>query len=297
MEFDPRVVVIDDTEDDLNPCGVHEFISSLRSSFRLPDFDRIEEYLMLREKSVKREKEELEAKTKKTLESLSAELEKKRVENELLVQKHDEEVSERVVLQGELNECKRECERLKENVTRLGEDQRVMCDREKRGEERYSRLLEELKKNEECIAQLNCRNRDLESEKRLGEAENEMTKKRFGELESRILALEEDAEMLKRAEPNFYEKKGELQARTAGFPEFRAELEASTIMKIKKEMDLESTAGNLGTTLNDEIVRNYAKKYRASPGAGSSCHTPRRGTLTSLGRGMGRVTRGCFLIF
>lgn len=288
MEFDPRVVVIDDTEDDLNGCSVHEFISSLRSSFRPPDFDRMEEYLMLREKNRKREKEDLEAKTKKISDALSAELGKKRIENELLEGRHAEEVSERLLLQGELNECKRQCERLKENVTRLSEDQRVMCDREKRGEERYGRLLEELKRNEECIAQLNCRNTELECEKRSGEAENEMWKKRFGELESRILALEEDTEMLKRAEPNFYERmKGDFRVRTAGFPELRAEQEAGTIIKIKKEMDLESTSGNLETMPIDQIVRNSVKKYHASPGAGSSCHTPPKGIRSLQGGGGG----------
>ena len=295
MEFDPKVVVIDDTGDGLNGGGVHEFVSSMRSSFRPPDFDRMEEFLMSREKSLKREHEELAAKMKKMLEALSAELEKKRVENELLVQKHEKEVSGRMVLEGELKERNRECERLEENVTRLSEDQKVLCDRDKRKEERYCRLLEELKRNEESIAQLNRMNSELESEKRLGEAENKMWKKRFGELESRVSALEEDTEMLKRAEPNSYERtKGDLRVRTPGFSELKDELEAGIFVKTKKEMDLESTSGNLETMPNDGTVRNYVKKYHASPGVGSSCHTPPRGTRNSLGRGMTRVT---FVVF
>lgn len=268
MECDPKVMVNTDTEDGLDDRSVSGFISSLKSSFQAPDFDKMKEYLMSRERSMKREKKEFEA---KKLVALRAELEKKKIENQFLEGKHAEEVSGRLALEAELNECKRECEHLKENVTRLREDYKVMCDREKRGEERYARLLEELKRNQECVAQLRCRNNELECEKRLTE---EIWRKRFGELGSRVLALETDTEMLKRM-------KSDSGVRTARFPELSAAQEAPRVIKIKEEMDVGSTSGN------------YVEKSHTAPAAGTCCHTPPEGIPTLQGKSMTTVTLLC----
>ena len=126
----------------LTATEFYQFISSLKSSFRLPEFHGVEEYFMLREQNMKREKEELEAIMKKISDGLSA-------ENEFLERKLADEVLEKPLLEEDLRKCKRECEDLEEKVNRLSEDQRMMCGREKRGEERYWKLMEDLKKNEE----------------------------------------------------------------------------------------------------------------------------------------------------
>lgn len=286
MEYDPEVVVLDDKEDGLSGRGLHQLISSLKSSFRLPDFNKVEEYLTLREQQLKQEKDELEAKMKKISDGLLAEIQKKEIENEFLERKHADEVLEKLVLEEDLRKCKRECEDLEEKVNRLSEDQKVMCGREKRAEERYGKLMEELKKSEECSAQLNCKNRELECEKRRIEAEIEMWKRRFGELESRVLALEKDTEVLKRPEPNFCESmKGNLGVRNPGFSEWRAEKEAGSLRKVKNEMDIESTSVSLE---NKKINEISAKNIHASPGLGSSCHTPTQRIINLQNGGSGR---------
>lgn len=156
MKADPDAVVVGDKDDGLNGRGVHQFISSLKSSFRIPEFNKIEEYLMSREQKMQREKEESEARMKKMSDGFSPEIQKKRIENEHLERKEADEVLEKLAVEEDLRKCKRECEDLKEKVNRLSEEHSIMCSREKRSEERYGKLMEELKKSEEYTAELSC---------------------------------------------------------------------------------------------------------------------------------------------
>ena len=80
----------------------------------------------------------------------------------------------------------------------------------------------------------------MECEKKKVDVEIEMWKKRIGELEPRVLALERDIEVLKRPEPNFCERMNRyIGVRNTVFREWKAENEAGSLSKVGIEMDME----------------------------------------------------------
>lgn len=111
----------------------------------------------------------------------------KKEELDLLDKKYGEIVLENLLTRDKLKACERECDELKEQVMRLGEDLTMSCDREKRAEERYMKLMENVKKQEgserEKYVELQRRNGDLECGKRKAEAEVQLWKTKFEKLD------------------------------------------------------------------------------------------------------------------
>ncbi|XP_043716529.1 uncharacterized protein LOC122664664 [Telopea speciosissima] len=112
---------------------------------------------------------------------------------------------DKISIEDDLKKHKRLCDELKEKFTCLQEDCKVVCEREKRAQERVSILSEELKKVEnetrEKYVQLKVENIDLMRAKKKAEDEIETWKKRFVELESRVIRLEEDTLVLTVKDP------------------------------------------------------------------------------------------------
>ncbi|KAA8528265.1 hypothetical protein F0562_035484 [Nyssa sinensis] len=150
---------------------------------------------------------------KKSLSEMSADMESMKIESDFIETKHREMALMKLQIQDELNNYKRECDGLREHVTRFSEEQKLAHDRAKRQEERYAKLLENFTKVEndkrEVILQLKVSSTDLKSakaSKRRAEAEVEAWKKKFGELELRIFRLEQDTATLVIGDPLSKEK-------------------------------------------------------------------------------------------
>ncbi|KAJ4955039.1 hypothetical protein NE237_011822 [Protea cynaroides] len=112
---------------------------------------------------------------------------------------------DKFAIEDELKKYKRLCDELKEKFTCIQEDYKVVCEREKRAQQRISTLSEELKEMEnetrEKYFQLKVENRDLMQGKKRAEVEIEIWKKRVAELESRVIRLEEESLALAGKDP------------------------------------------------------------------------------------------------
>ncbi|OVA06392.1 hypothetical protein BVC80_8981g30 [Macleaya cordata] len=133
---------------------------------------------------------------------LSVELEKKKIECIAIQDKFGDLEIRKIAVEDELKECKAMCEGLKEWITCLEEGQKVKCEREKRAQE-------ELRKMERVnYVQLKADNKDLECARRRAEDETEVWKKRFCELENRVLRMEEENSTLRCIESHVSRKRG-----------------------------------------------------------------------------------------
>ncbi|OVA06391.1 hypothetical protein BVC80_8981g29 [Macleaya cordata] len=158
----------------------------------------------LRLKQVELEKGELEKELeayKAQCHGLSVELEEKKMECVAIEGKLKDLRLRKITVDDELKEYKTTCNETKEMIMGLEEDQKVICKKEKRAQERITYLEEEIKKIEsderEKYVQLKTENRDLECGKRRAEDEIEIWKKRFRELETQFLRLEEENSTLR----------------------------------------------------------------------------------------------------
>eukprot|EP00268_Persea_americana_P017287 TRINITY_DN18324_c0_g1_i2.p1 TRINITY_DN18324_c0_g1~~TRINITY_DN18324_c0_g1_i2.p1 ORF type:complete len:719 (-),score=195.05 TRINITY_DN18324_c0_g1_i2:422-2578(-) len=228
MEENPKSSVFNDFPpfdfEGRNDWDPSELISFLRSAFRREDFAKAEEMLRLKEekqKACERRLEELE----KELEGFRiwhAEMEEKNKKAEVgfrglivEIERKEREGRERIAsletklgamdfrkfaVDQELETQKRLCGKLEKQVARLEEDHRLVCEREQRAREKIARLEVEVEQEaQEKFVELKVENR---------RAENEIAdyKKRCGELEVRILQLEEDNSNLRSRERGLLEK-------------------------------------------------------------------------------------------
>ncbi|XP_059644049.1 uncharacterized protein LOC132285839 [Cornus florida] len=168
--------------------SAQNLISMLRSAFQPSDFDKVQQILVAREESLKR-----------NINDMSKEIEIWKKQFELMEKKKDELESAKLETEDELKKYKRECDDLREQVIRSKEDQKVQSDRARRAEDKNANLLKDSKKAEAdkrmLVFQLNVKSTDLEcsnATKRRAEGEMEAWKKKFGQLERRLLQLEED---------------------------------------------------------------------------------------------------------
>ncbi|KAF9602079.1 hypothetical protein IFM89_024846 [Coptis chinensis] len=154
----------------------------------------------MRQEKLQREKEEAEKNAgflERNLEvyeakcaELSDLLEEKKKEMSLVEGKIGELEFEKISIEDDISGYKRMCYDFKERVTRLEEDCKVVCERERRAQGRITGLLEEIKctsKDDKlrCV-ELKTENGDLECAKRRAENEVEVWKKRFNELETQV---------------------------------------------------------------------------------------------------------------
>ncbi|MBA0643874.1 hypothetical protein Goklo_028126, partial [Gossypium klotzschianum] len=89
--------------------------------------------------------------------------------------------------------CKKELEDMRGEVSKLREENMVLRERGKSAEERCNRLSEEVKgmyEKQHEIINLRSKNCELENEKAKAESELEILRKRFEELDKRVLCLE-----------------------------------------------------------------------------------------------------------
>lgn len=256
--MDLEAELIDDCESEGDKSStVSKLIAFMKSAFRPSDFENIELVLIARERKLKLQKDDVEAKMKKKLDDLSEEIENKRKEYVFLEDKYAELELTNFVLEDEGKKQKKECEELNQKIRQLVDKQRSALQRYEKllgeatktdtdkeetitqllvkgdsAKQRYEKLLEEAKKTErdkeEMIVKLKAVNGDLECAKKRAEAEVYAGKKKYGELLSRILRLEEDSKMLmkerqektesrKRQSENVDSAMDDLQTKENGF--------------------------------------------------------------------------------
>lgn len=158
-----------------NTATVEDLISHLQSTFFSADFQKVAETLAVREKNMKQ-----------ILEQISIEAEKWRKEYLSTEKKHGDLLLKHLTVEEDLNKRKIQCEALKEKVIALREEINVWVHRDKQGEERYAKLLNEVKESDEKVRVLCCG-------KVRAEAEVENWKKKFNELDVRLSRLEDKA--------------------------------------------------------------------------------------------------------
>ena len=103
-------------------------------------------------------------------------------------------------LEDELRKCKKECEEMRNTVSKLREENMVLREREKQAEGRCKNLLEEVKRigeEEKIMIDLRSKNCELECARAKAEGELEILKQRFEELDKRVLNLEGDLPLLR----------------------------------------------------------------------------------------------------
>ncbi|XVE58010.1 hypothetical protein DITRI_Ditri04bG0135900 [Diplodiscus trichospermus] len=169
-------------EGNISNWSVSKLISSLKYAFRPKDFTKVEAVLVEREDKLK-----LEIETLKQL-------------KDSFFRKYEEEKLYEMSLEDNLRKCKKECEEMRNTMSKLREENMVLSEREKQAEERCKNLLEEVKRigeQEKIMIDLRSRNCELECARAKAEGEAEILKKRFEELEKRVLNLESDLPLLR----------------------------------------------------------------------------------------------------
>ncbi|MBA0761395.1 hypothetical protein Gotri_024048 [Gossypium trilobum] len=159
----------------ISTWSIPKMISLVKSTFRSNDFAMVERELLAREKKSKLEIESL----KQAKDSFSY--------------KFEEERLEKMGFADDLRKCKKELEDMRGEVSKLREENMVLRERGKSAEERCNRLSEEVKgmyEKQHEIINLRSKNCELENEKAKAESELEILRKRFEELDKRVLCLE-----------------------------------------------------------------------------------------------------------
>ncbi|PON82476.1 hypothetical protein TorRG33x02_217210 [Trema orientale] len=194
VESPPGFGLYSDEEADSEKRSIPELISDLRTAFRMVDFDRVEEILVTREEKLKRKITKMEASLNfEQCEKLQAELE---------LEKLKAESAQKRILRENF-EAMQERVRMAEERERLVDERAKEADqRAKSAQERLERLLREVKKEEgdkvNEIVEIREKNRELESAKMRAEGDIEVWKRKFEEMEIRVLRLEaETVEILK----------------------------------------------------------------------------------------------------
>ncbi|MBA0794323.1 hypothetical protein Gohar_018664 [Gossypium harknessii] len=159
----------------ISTWSIPKMISLVKSTFRSNDFAMVERELLAREQKSKLEIESL----KQAKDSFSY--------------KFEEERLEKMGFADDLRKCKKELEDMRGEVSKLREENMVLRERGKSAEERCNRLSEEVKgmyEKQHEIINLRSKNCELENEKAKAESELEILRKRFEELDKRVLCLE-----------------------------------------------------------------------------------------------------------
>ncbi|MBA0707518.1 hypothetical protein Goshw_014356 [Gossypium schwendimanii] len=159
----------------ISSWSIPKMISLVKSTFRSNDFAMVERELLAREQKSKLEIESL----KQAKDSFSY--------------KFEEERLEKMGFADDLRKCKKELEDMRGEVSKLREENMVLRERGKSAEERCNRLSEEVKgmyEKQHEIINLRSKNCELENEKAKAESELEILRKRFEELDKRVLCLE-----------------------------------------------------------------------------------------------------------
>ncbi|KAF9589078.1 hypothetical protein IFM89_018809 [Coptis chinensis] len=224
---------------------ISELVFSLKTAFRFKEFEEVAQILQMREKKMKVEKEEAEKRCCKLLN----EFEEKKKELVAVKEMLQDIELRKISLEDEVWGYRKTCDELKEKVTRLEEDHKVVCERERRSEERVITLSDELKKmnkrEREIMFVLKNENRDLECAKRQAENEIEVWKKRFNELKTNCVLKTESLPQLKIKEEvakcdlkrragneievskkRFKEQETNCGSENAGFPQVKVKDEA-----------------------------------------------------------------------
>ncbi|KAK5846035.1 Keratin, type II cytoskeletal 73 [Gossypium arboreum] len=159
----------------ISTWSIPKMISLVKSTFRSNDFAMVEKEFLAREQKSKLEIESL----KQAKDSFSY--------------KFEEERLEKMGFADDLRKCKKELEDMRGEVSKLREENMVLRERGKSAEERCNRLSEEVKgmyEKQHEIINLRSKNCELENEKAKAESELEILRKRFEELDKRVLCLE-----------------------------------------------------------------------------------------------------------
>ncbi|MBA0552206.1 hypothetical protein Golob_023038, partial [Gossypium lobatum] len=159
----------------INSWSIPKMISLVKSTFRSNDFAMVERELLAREQKSKLEIDSV----KQAKDSFSY--------------KFEEERLEKMGFADDLRKCKKELEDMRGEVSKLREENMVLRERGKSAEERCNRLSEEVKgmyEKQHEIINLRSKNCELENEKAKAESELEILRKRFEELDKRVLCLE-----------------------------------------------------------------------------------------------------------
>ncbi|XP_077251220.1 uncharacterized protein LOC143890429 [Tasmannia lanceolata] len=174
------------SEEEKKDYSISELISFFKSAFRPEDFKKAEQILRFREEKLKI-KEELLRRELSGRENLEIELEVYRnrcvelKEGKRKAEEDFRDLKRIAVEEEEVEKYRIRCGKLEEDITCLEEDHR-----EKLTQEKVEGLEEELKKES-----------DLECSKRRVVNEIEDYKRRCGELEARVLQLEEENSILR----------------------------------------------------------------------------------------------------
>lgn len=174
--------LVESEDGNISNWSVSKLIYSLKSTFRPKDFAKVEAVLLARE-----DKSKSEIGTLKQL-------------KDSFFYKYEEERLDKMSLEDELRKCKKECEEMRNTVSKLREENMVLREREKLAEERCENLLEEVKRigvEGKIMIDLRSRNCELECARAKAEGELDLLRKRFEELDERVLNLEGDLPLLR----------------------------------------------------------------------------------------------------
>ncbi|GAV63546.1 hypothetical protein CFOL_v3_07064 [Cephalotus follicularis] len=196
MSTESQVVIgIDiDQEDDNNKNNknannhrITELITKLMSAFQPRVFTEVATELISREEDANREMERL------------------RRENKEIKEKHDMERLMKTKLESELQSCKDENWELTQSNSSLSENLKLIIEREKNTEERNRALVEDVKRmgqeDKEVNLELRRKLFEAENSKRRVDSDLEISRRRYGELDARVLRVWEELELLKAGPP------------------------------------------------------------------------------------------------
>ncbi|XP_060206889.1 uncharacterized protein LOC132634816 [Lycium barbarum] len=138
--------------------SIPDLISHLKSTkgYREKNFSLVQEILIDREKLQ------------------NAEIENLKKERDVIEKSHALCFLEKMKMEEQLNNFRRKCEELSDNVTKLEEERNLFCNREKRAEERYQKINEQLAnaQGDKCKLIFEMYNRIEELKKEKSEAED-----------------------------------------------------------------------------------------------------------------------------
>nr|XP_034890825.1 uncharacterized protein LOC118030713 isoform X2 [Populus alba] len=164
MAFGSQLAVDFEGGENVNTRIIREKVSSLKSTFMSRHFTEVEEFLV------------------SMVENLELEIKSLKKEKELIEERAQIQRLEKLKVEGELRDCTRECLQLKKERDGFNETVKSISEVE--------RIMRELKEE----------NSDLKGEKLKAETETDFYKRKFEDLEMKLLLLKKDV-ILKPGEP------------------------------------------------------------------------------------------------
>lgn len=156
MAFGSQLTVDFEGGENVNTRIIREKVSSLKSTFMSRHFTEVEEFLV------------------SMVENLELEIKSLKKEKELIEERAQIQRLEKLKVEGELRDCTRECLQLKKERDGFNETVKSISEVE--------RIMRELKEE----------NRDLKGEKLKAETETDFYKRKFEDLEMKLLLLKKD---------------------------------------------------------------------------------------------------------